>query len=432
MNDLRHSPAPKRLPGGRRPWAVPIDIGSIAAKLTFDAASQRAGGEATIEFHHGVEDGYPIFDLRQPIVSAWLDGAPLKTNDIPFHRFGGKAEQSLRVVKKKLRAGSRHRLRLAYNLTAPPLKASTKGGYLPDLHWSEGRRVDFNFGFTDLGGGRYLEAWAPANLIYDRFSLRLEVRVRHTRAPHTLVTNGEVEKLALNHWRVRYPASFTSLSPMLQLHPADAVESLTGQVVLPASGRAIRLEAWKFAANSLDLEGQLRNIAIWMARNESTIGPYHHPDRFVAFLHQGGMEYDGACTASPDALEHEVFHSWWARGLKPASQNDGWIDEAWTVYHDDGGNVEKPFNFKEPPVRLCSGSPWNRATPIESYRLGSRFFAGMAARLGAERLQEIMREFYRLHAPGLVTTAQLEAHILDRTNDDVIHRAFACWVYGRA
>ncbi len=432
MHDLRHAPAPKRLPGGRRHWAVPIDIGSLAAKLTFDGAKQQVHGDATLDFHHGVEAGYPIFDLRQPITAGWLDKVPLKPGAIPLHRFGVKAEQSLRWVEKTLRPGDRHRLRLSYDLAAPPIKGSAKGGYLPDLNWGEGGRVNFNFGFTDLGGGRYLEAWAPANLIYDRFSLRLDVQIRHCLTPHALITNGEVEELERNHWRVRYPASFTSLSPMLQLHPVDAVESSTSQVQLPVSSRTINLEAWKFRANPLDLAGQLKNIALWMARNESAIGPYHHPDRFVAFMHQGGMEYDGACTSAPDALEHEVFHSWWARGLKPASQNDGWIDEAWTVYHDDGGRVEKPFDFKEPPVRLCSGSPWNRATPIESYRLGSRFFAGVAARLGVERLQQIMREFYRLRAPGLITTAQLEAHILDRTNDDVIHRAFARWVYGRS
>ncbi len=431
MDDLRHAPAPKKLPGVRQHWAVPIDIGSLAAKLTFDAARQQVRGDATLDFHHGVQAGYPIFDLRQPITAAWLDKVPVKPSAIPLHRFGVKAEQSLRLVERTLRAGDRHRLRLTYDLALPPIKGSAKGGYLPDLHWGEGGRVNFNFGFTDLGGGRYLEAWAPANLIYDRFSWRLDVRIRHCLTPHALITNGEVEELERNHWRVRYPASFTSLSPMLQLHPLDAVESSTSQFVLPVSGRTIRLEAWKFRTNPLDLDGQLKNIAQWMARNESTIGPYHHPDRFVAFLHQGGMEYDGACTAAPDALEHEVFHSWWARGLKPASQNDGWIDEAWTVYHDNGGRVETSFNFKEPPIRLCSRSPWNRATPIESYRLGSRFFAGVAARLGVDRLQQIMREFYRLHAPGLITTAQLEAHILDRANDDVIHRAFARWVYGR-
>ena len=148
-------------------------------------------------------------------------------------------------------------------------------------------------------------------------------------------------------------------------------------------------------------------------------------------MHKGGMEYDGGCTAAPDALEHEVFHSWWARGLKPATQNDGWIDEAWTVYHDNGGAVETPFDFGEPPVLLSPRTPWSRATPVASYRLGARFFAGIAARIGVDRLQEIMREFYRLHAPGLITTEQLEAHLLDRTNDETISGAFERWVYGR-
>lgn len=35
------------------------------------------------------------------------------------------------------------------------------------LLWSNGPRLAFNFGFTDLGAGRYLEAWVPANLIFD-------------------------------------------------------------------------------------------------------------------------------------------------------------------------------------------------------------------------------------------------------------------------
>jgi hypothetical protein len=142
------------------------------------------------------------------------------------------------------------------------------------------------------------------------------------------------------------------------------------------------------------------------------------------------MEYDGACTAAPDAIEHEVFHSWWARGLKPASQNDGWIDEAWTVYHDNGAAGSTPFDFREPPLRLSSKTPWNRATPIESYRLGARFFEGIAARIGVPRLHEIMNEFYTAQAPGLVSTAQLEAHFLERTNDDMIRRAFERWIHG--
>jgi hypothetical protein len=429
---MRFAPPPKRLDNQR--LAVPIDIETISAKLIFNAAKQQVHGDAAIRFRHGVEHGYPLFDLRQPVEGVWLDGARLSAGEaaVPFRRLGARREQSMRVLQRKLRAGDRHRLRLTYRLHTPPLHASSMGGYQPRLTWPDNRCVDFNFGFTDLGGGRYLEAWVPANLIYDRFTLTLEVIVRHTARPHVVVTNGESEEVSLNHWRVRFPSTFTALSPMLQLHPRDAVESTSRSVKLPASKRSVEIEAWKFCDNPIDLDAQAAAIGRWLARNDRNIGPYHHGNRYVAFMHVGGMEYDGGCTAAPVALEHEVFHSWWARGLKPASQNDGWIDEAWAVYHDDGGAGERAFDFTEPPVRLCSGTPWNRSTPIASYRLGSRFFAGIAARLGHARLHAIMNQFYSLHAPGLIATSQLEAHILDRTNDEVILRAFDRWVYGRA
>jgi hypothetical protein len=40
------------------------------------------------------------------------------------------------------------------------------------------------------------------------------------------------------------------------------------------------------------------------------------------------MEYDGGTTTASGNLKHETYHTWWGRGLKPASQNDAWWDEA--------------------------------------------------------------------------------------------------------
>ena len=47
------------------------------------------------------------------------------------------------------------------------------------------------------------------------------------------------------------------------------------------------------------------------------------------------MKYDRAVATTEGVLQHEVFHSWFARGVKPASQNDSWFDEGWTVYNTD-------------------------------------------------------------------------------------------------
>lgn len=429
MTDLRFAPSPKLI--APRRWAVPADLQRVSARLTFDVAGQAASGQATVDFRTGERAGFPIFDLRQSIRTAELDGAALAPALLAHHRFGAKGEQALRLIRQPLPPDTRHRLRLTYAVSLPPLKASPAGGYQPALTWGPGT-VNFNFGFTDLGGGRYLEAWAPANLIYDRFALTLEVRLRGAgQQPHVLVTNGDARQLGPNHWKVRYPSTFTALSPLLQLHPAASVDSMHRMVKLPVSGRALHVEAHKFRGSTVSLPEQLEKIAAWLSRNEIEIGPYFHGDRYVAFLHQGGMEYDGACTAEPEALEHEVFHSWWARGLKPASQNDGWIDEAWTSFHDDQTPSRRGFDFRETAECLSPRSPWNRATPRASYRQGSRFFEGLAAHLGLDHVKAIMREVYRLHAPGLISTAQLYAHFLDRTGEDqLVARAFRHWVFG--
>ena len=106
------------------------------------------------------------------------------------------------------------------------------------------------------------------------------------------------------------------------------------------------------------------------------------------------MEYDGGTTTSTSALLHEIFHSWFARGIRPASHSDGWYDEGFTAFHDEGADDEVPFNFSEPPIILCSQDPWQRHTPSNSYTDGSRFWKGMASILGIAKLNSLMAELY--------------------------------------
>ena len=44
------------------------------------------------------------------------------------------------------------------------------------------------------------------------------------------------------------------------------------------------------------------------------------------------MEYEGGTTTGTGALRHETFHSWWARGLKPAGPPTfAYYDPPWTL-----------------------------------------------------------------------------------------------------
>lgn len=409
--------------------AVPIDVSTIDARLTFDGATSTASGDATLTFVVGPVAGRPTFDLRQTITGVWLDGAPVAVGQVLTRDLGGGPGAELRVLDVSLAAGSSHTLRCTYTLALPASPAG--GGYPPGLTWSAGPRLAVNFGFTDLAAARYLEAWVPANLIWDQYAVNLELQVTGTAIAHRVITNGTIAALGTNHWRVAFPDRTTALSTLVEVRASDTLSSSSTTVTLPVSGKVVTIEVFKLAANAaVNLATVSSNIATWLVENENSAGRYLHDNRFVAFIIQGGMEYDGGCTSSPGALRHEVFHSWWGRGVKPASQPDAWWDEAWNVYHDSGGAGTQPFDFAESPVTLATRNAYSRITPSNAYTAGERFFEGVAALTSPASLTGWMREFYGRHSGRPATTLDLEAHLLARSGQPDLVDAFHRWIYG--
>jgi hypothetical protein len=410
--------------------AVPMDIQTIAATLTFDGATSSGTGDATIAFIAGPVDGRPIFDLRQTITAAWLDGVPIAVGLLAHHDFGGGANAKLRVVDSVLTAGSAHTLRVTYNVGLPD--ASPAGSYLPGLTWSAGPRLALNFGFTDLGAGRYLEAWIPANLIYDQFELTLTLQILNTAVEHAVITNGTVTPLGTNHWSIAFPARFTALSTLLELRAADTVTHMSDTTTLPVSGTVVTIEVWKLVTSGADLATQIDRLKTFLADNETSSGPYLHGSRFVAFINVGGMEYEGGTTSGTGALRHETFHSWFARGLKPAGQPDGWWDEAWTTYNDNGATGAAAFNFSDAPVELCPRNPWIRITANGAYTAGNRFFEGAASAVGVANLKSLMSAFCNERRSRPVTTAHLEEFLVSRSGRAELVDGFHRFIYGVA
>ena len=408
--------------------AAPIDIQHIQARLVFDAASSSGAGEATVDFVTGDHEGNPIFDLRQQVTAAALDGSPIAVSKLAHHDFGGGPHAELRILESVLPARSRHTLQVAYRLGPPA--ASPAGSYPPAIVWSAGPRLAFNFGFTDLGAGRYLESWIPANLVFDQFSLDLDLQLTGTAIRHIPITNGTVTEVTPSRWRITFPAYFTALSPLLELRARDTLEFSGDTVSLPVSGRQVTIESWKLSESAVALPDRIAELKSWLIANELSSGPYRHGSRFTAFLHRGGMEYEGGTTTSVAALRHETFHSWFARGLKPASQPDAWWDEAWTVYNDDGANGSTPFDFSDPPVTLRPQNPWVRITAPEAYEKGSRFFEGVAAAIGTAQLRTHMRELYMERSARPITTTDLEEFLVTRSGCPDLRAAFHRFVYG--
>jgi hypothetical protein len=422
------APPPKTVDGLA---AVPIDIQTVDAALAFDGAASAATGDATITYTVGPTAGNPIFDLRQEITSAWVDGAPFPVGQLAHHTFGSSSFTDLRVIEAVQSAGSVHILRVQYPLATP--NSQLGGSYLPALEWSAGPRLRFVFGLSDLNRARYAEAWLPCNLIFDQFAITLEVRIVNTLVAHSVITNGIVTPLGANHWRIEFPARFTALSPLLEIRASDTLELQTDSTVLPVSGATVSLEAWKPAGGGVGLGGQLNTLKTLLADNENDYGPYLHANRFTAFFNgSGGMEYEGGTTTSTGALLHETFHSWYARGIKPASQADGWWDEGFTTFHDAGADDAQAFDFAAAPVLLCSRDPWQRNTPDNSYTDGSRFWKGMAALLGIGQVNALMKDLYAAHKGNPVSTAMIEEFLLCKSGNAQVVDAFHRFVYGLA
>ncbi|WP_206788703.1 hypothetical protein [Amycolatopsis sp. MtRt-6] len=418
------APAPVALPGGP---AVPIDIQHVDATITLDAGAATATGTASVRFVSGPVAGSPVFDLRQPVTGLRLDGAALAVTAAPHRDLGGGPGTEMRVLAATVPANTTHTLEVDYAVGLPQSPAG--GSYPPRLTYAAGPSVRLSFGFTDLHPARYLEAWVPANLAFDQFSLRLTLRVTGTAVAHQVVSNATVTALGGNAWRLDFPATSTALSPLVELRTAAGLTHATTTAVLPTTG-PVAVDGWQPAGGAADLAAELAKVSAWLVANETAIGPYAHGNRFVVYLDQGGMEYDGGTTSAPGPLRHEAHHSWWGRAMRPASQADGWLDEAWTVYHDNGSAGTEPFDFTDPPVTLCDRNPWGRRTPGTAYTLGERVFRGVASIMGSAPLRAAMAGFYRGSRHRPTTTAALEAHLVAVSGRPELVDAFHRFVYG--
>jgi hypothetical protein len=425
------SPPPTILDGRR---IVAPDVERIDANLRFDLAAQTAIGEAEVHFRAGEQAGHPALDLRQPIEWLRLDGKELPADDFPAMDLGAGPGTEMRVLETSLEGDSLHQLEVGYRLDTPLAEGAEPIG------WTDGG-LRFDLWMSDLQPGRYLEMWIPAPLVHDQFALNVGIELVGHDRPHTVVANtGSVEAAGgAGRWELGYPAHFTALSPMLVLAPSNEVELRRGSVNLPGRKRTLALVCGKHSEVDADLGDCEADVRSWLTYMAARYGPWAHGDTFWAFVWGPGrgMEYDAATTASVAALEHEVFHSWFGRGIKPARAGDGWIDEAWTSWATMSRRSEQPrFHSEElplddPPVELYPQHPWARHTPLEAYTHGARLFAGLAFLFGgADRLRTAMAEWYRVNAGRSVTTNGLAAHLNAWSGID-ISPWWARYVHGR-
>lgn len=349
--DLEKLPPSFETRSGR---AVFADFTRAHYEITYDTLSERALVKATIALKTA-EAGRIIFDSHsEPTLvkidgietSAALESTPDKTSVI-------------RVLTLS-RASGEHILEVSVPLERV-LEFSPEG-------------VKSAFWMGDLEDRNYIEKYLPTNYIFDRVPMIFTVKF--LGAPHQKIyTNGNVKRLSSEEFKITFEEGYNITCPYFHTSPEGSFheqefvfDSLDGRkipglIYLPLSESDPKGKLDRIQATTLKVLNEL----------EADYGPFPHQSLTIYNNGpSGGMEYSGATITSESALAHELFHSYFARGVMPANGNSGWIDEALARWRDRGYSR---ISSLEGSTKMAKLGTYARLTDRAAYTFGERFMS---------------------------------------------------------
>lgn len=389
--DLRFAPPSFAFVGSEgEERAVFMDITSARYEITYDAATKSAVVESSLRFET-LERGFPLFDLVPNPIAAELDGMPVGVKKIS----SPDESTTYRQLFRRLEPG-KHTLRLRSRIEEF-VRFNSEG-------------VSSAFWMSDIDDRSFLERYLPSNLEFDTYAMILHVRVLgYGSLIHEVFTNGSVTTLASNEWVITFPSWYNSASPFFHLTPVGSKDVERFNYV-SIDSRKIPVTLYrnrKGVATAKSLRAFRRTTERTLAELERDYGPWPHPSLVIcAEGVAGGMEHSGATLTDHWALPHELFHSYHARAVTPASGNDGWMDEAIAAWRDYkyGRPDHLPPDYSS-IANLGNRSRYIRYITLDPYTYGSEFlrslndlFLSTAKRRSRETGRSVklgMRDFLR-------------------------------------
>ncbi len=415
---------------------VPIgsDIGQLAPLDLLDVATTatvQPDGTVTFEtraeFGVGELDGWPTFDFAPRADRVSIDGQDIDSGLLT--RVGVRDPvRTVTAIDVELERCSTHVLEASYTVDKDWFRTGDQPRIEPrddGIFWSGG--------LSDGEPDHYVSMWMPGNLLFDRFPIELTVTLVGEDRPHRLDANAPVTELGDHSWSVAYPATNQAHSPFWALFPESMPHhSATAQL---AAG-PITVDVYKRPEDPVDMEAVGQRAVLALEEYDTTMGAYAHGDRYIVWLwHEdnASMEYGGATITRESALEHEILHSWWARGVTPMADHHGWFDEAITQW----GTGPSPFYASQViPVdnitMVIGEDEWAAAAlnPLH-YALGASVFAGIADRHGVDAELVALAAMYDDRAIGPARTQDVERHLYCWFDgDEYVRNIFHAQVYG--
>ncbi len=383
-NDLSHRPKSFSTAQGK---AVFVDFISADYAITYNAEKKQSNIVATIKFN-APEAGLPIFDSVEVPTSVVLDGAAISSSETKTP----SSETTLRLMDKEVASGS-HTAVISVPLTA---LVEYKDGGIKSAFWT-----------SDLSERSFLERYMPANLEYDQVKMTFSIMFEGLKVKQKIYTNGVVSEVNRSDkaiYQVVYPNYYNASSIFFHTVPEGTTNELRFSLK-SVDGRDIPAVVYfsKSLFSGLTSLDKLKESSTDIFHElEGDYGAWPHPSLIVYNAGQGGMEYCGATMTSTSALGHELFHSYFARGVMPANGNSGWLDESLASWRDGGYQTLSSLSGSS---RMSNHPYYTRTTDRAAYSFGERFMGLMDGKLKSKGgLKPFMRHMVekRVFAPIFV------------------------------
>lgn len=362
-NDLSHRPKSFSTSAGK---AVFVDFQTADYAINYNAEKKSSSVVATIKFN-APEAGLPIFDSVEAPTSIVLDGQTVTATETKTP----SRETTVQVINKSVSSGS-HEM-----IITVPLKTLVE--FTPE-------GIKSAFWTSDLSERNFLERYMPANLEYDQVKMTFNITFEGGKSRQKIYTNGVVKESKRNGKsmvKITYPEYFNASSIFFHTVPAGSMDE-TSFTLKSVDGRTIPVviykgkSMWGGGTSLSTLKDMTTEI---FHELEGDYGAWPHPSLVIYNAGMGGMEYHGATMTSTSALGHELFHSYFARGVMPANGNSGWIDEALASWRDEGYQTLSILSGSS----MMSAHPYyTRTTDRAAYSFGERFMRLMDGKLASK------------------------------------------------
>lgn len=394
MANIQHAPPSFKTEGGK---GIFVDFKKADYSLNYEPSKKTLTVESSITFE-SFEEGMPIFDMVENPTTFLIDGESVKTKVINSI----DKDTWFRIALKTLKPGLH-----TFKVNSP---INQGVNFLQT-------GVSSAFWLNDLGDRAFLEAYLPANFEYDQYKITLFIDFK-TMNNQKIFSNGIVTKKSDNRFIVEFPETYNSSA--LYYHTAP-VGRFSEQTFNFASIDGQDIPAIVYSKDSsLDLEDVKNKVTTMIHKLEASFGPWLHKKIIVHIAGSGGgMEYCGATMTDLGSLNHELIHSYFARGgLMPSNGNAGWIDEALTTWIDSGMNT-KP-NINGIMANMADQSPYRRYTDNRAYSVGSSFMSYLHFRFQASGgLTSFLNNLIKTDAFSPMTTPEFINKLTSYYDDDV-------------